>query len=282
MREDFAVFILSHGRAGRIKTIDKLLECGYTGKYYVVIDNEDKTADEYYKLYGGKVLMFDKLAISKTFDTFDTFKDRRTIVYARNVCFDLAEKLGIAYFLELDDDYTSFLYRRIVDGQFMSRNCKQLDHIFELMIDFLEDTKALTVAFAQGGDFIGGAESRTYSKKVLRKAMNTFFCKTSNRFQFVGRINEDVNTYCSLGSKGEKLFTITDFMINQVQTQQNAGGMTSVYLDSGTYVKSFYSVIVCPSFVTINRIVTSSSNRIHHHIRWDNGVPKIINQKWKK
>lgn len=282
MRDDFAVFILSHGRADRIKTLDTLRKGNYTGKWYIIIDNEDPTADEYYEKFGeDKVIMFDKLAISKTFDTADTFNDRRTIVYARNACFDIAEQLGIEYFLELDDDYTSLMYRKIKNGQLIGVTCRQLNKMFSLMIDFLEDTGATTVAFAQGGDLIGGANGSKYHQRVLRKAMNSFFCKTKNRFNFIGRVNEDVNTYANLGSKGHLFLTITDFALTQVATQQNAGGMTNVYLNSGTYLKSFYSVMINPSFVTCYRLMTTNS-RIHHKLNYDLGVPKIINQKYKK
>lgn len=175
---NFAVFILSHGRPDRIKTLDTLKKGNYTGKWYIVIDNEDKTADEYYKRYGDKVIMFDKLAVSKTFDTADTFKDRRTIVYARNACFDIAEKLGLDYFLQLDDDYDNISYRKEIDGLLTQRvKVRQLDKMFSLMIDFLETTKSKTVAFAQGGDFVGGIGSRCWQEQLSRKAMNSFFAK---------------------------------------------------------------------------------------------------------
>ena len=281
MRDDFAVFILSHGRADKIKTLHSLEKGNYTGKTFIVIDNEDETAEEYYKLYGERVIMFDKLEIAKRFDTGDNFNERRTIVYARNACFDLAEKLGLKYFLELDDDYKSFQFRHIKGNKLMVTECRQLDRLFKRMIDFLEESKALTVAFAQGGDFIGGANSGTFKKKLLRKAMNTFFCKTENRFNFLGRINEDVNTYTSLGSKGKLLLTVTDVCITQVQTQKNGGGMTDVYLDSGTYLKSFYSVMYSPSCVKIG-VMGDSSLRIHHHVYWNNCTPKILNERWKK
>lgn len=281
MRDDFAVFILSHGRADKIKTLHSLEKGNYTGKTFIVIDNEDETAEEYYKLYGERVIMFDKLEIAKRFDTGDNFNERRTIVYARNACFDIAEKLGLKYFLELDDDYKSFQFRHIKGDKLMVTECRQLDRLFEKMINFLEESKALTVAFAQGGDFIGGADSGTFKKKLLRKAMNTFFCKTENRFNFLGRINEDVNTYTSLGSKGKLLLTVTDVCITQMQTQKNGGGMTDVYLDSGTYLKSFYSVMYSPSCVKIG-VMGASSLRIHHHVYWNNCTPKIVNERWKK
>lgn len=256
-------------------------DCGYKGKWYIVIDNEDKTADRYYELYGDRVIMFDKKAVSKTFDTADTFEDRRAIVYARNVCFDLAEKLGLEYFLQLDDDYTSLLYRvKTNDGSLRGFTVKQSERLFNAMIQFLDITGARTVAFAQGGDLIGGLGG-SWKKQVLRKAMNTLFCKTKNRFQFIGRINEDVNTYTNKGSRGELFLTITDVAIVQVNTQQGKGGMTSIYLDGGTYLKSFYSVMFTPSAVKLG-ILNTTFSRIHHRINWEACVPKIINEKYKK
>lgn len=281
MRNDFAVFILTHGRPDNVITLKTLKKQGYTGRYYIVIDNEDDKEEEYREKFGDKVVQFDKLAISETFDTADTQEDRRTIVYARNACFDIAEDLGIKYFLELDDDYTTFSYRYVRDGKLVGRICKQLDRLFESMIDFLESSGALTVAFAQMGDFIGGKDGGNFKKHVLRKAMNTFFCKTENKFQFVGRINEDVNTYTLLGNQGKLFLSITDAAINQKQTQANKGGMTDVYLDGGTYVKSFYSVIFSPQCVKIS-VMGESHRRIHHHVNWKYCTPMIINEKWRK
>ncbi len=279
--DQFAVFILSHGRADRIKTIKALENGNYTGRIFIVIDNEDETAPKYYARYGNQVLMFDKLDMARRFDTADNFSERRTIVYARNACFELAEKLGLTYFLELDDDYTVFHFRRIVDHKFIQIECLQLDRLFDAMIDFLEVSNAKTVALAQGGDFIGGKDSGNFKKGILRKAMNTFFCTTKRPFQFVGRVNEDVNTYTWLGSRGELLMTVTAASINQTPTQANKGGMTEQYLDSGTYLKSFYTVMFMPSAVKISQM-GQTYKRIHHHVLWNNCVPKILPEKHKK
>ena len=52
VRDSFAIFILTHGRPDKVLTLTLLEKCNYTGKWYLVIDNEDKTADRYYELYG--------------------------------------------------------------------------------------------------------------------------------------------------------------------------------------------------------------------------------------
>lgn len=282
MNDNFAVFILSHGRPNNVITLNTLKKCGYTGKWYIVIDNEDSTADEYYKNFGGEhVIMFDKLQIAQTFDTADTFNDRKTIVYARNACFDIANKLGIKYFLELDDDYTGFMHRYIEGQQLRSKITTRLDDIFKMMINFLNSTGALTVAFVQGGDLIGGLDNNNFHKKILRKAMNSFFCDVDKPFKFIGRVNEDVNTYTLLGQQGKLIMSISEFMLNQKQTQSNAGGMTSTYLDNGTYVKSFYSVMYSPSCVKV-AAMGDKHMRMHHQVKWECCTPKILSQKYKK
>lgn len=280
MRDDFAVFILTHGRPENVITLKTLQKQGYTGKYYIIIDDEDDTENKYREIFGDKVIQFCKKDIAKTFDTMDISEDRRTIVYARNACFAIARNVGVRYFLELDDDYTSFLYRYNKNRKLMSQELC-LDNVFSAMIDFLDETGADTVAFAQGGDFIGGVDSGTYNKKVLRKAMNTFFCDVNKPFNFIGRINEDVNTYTRLGSIGWLGLTITDFAITQKQTQKQGGGMSDVYLDTGTYLKSFYSVMGMPSAVKIGEM-GDTQKRIHHSINWKNCVPQILNEKYKK
>lgn len=50
-----------------------------------------------------------------------------------------------------------------------------MDSVFDEMIDFLDVSGAVTVAMAQGGDFIGGLEGGNYKKQLLRKSMNSFF-----------------------------------------------------------------------------------------------------------
>lgn len=284
MRNDFGIFILTHGRPYNVLTKKTLEECGNTNKIYYVIDNEDKYADRYYWEFGKEnVIMFDKLKKSREFDTMDVIegRDRRAIVYARNACFDIAQDLGLTYFLELDDDYTTFRSRTFDGEKLNTVYVRDFDSIVDAMLEFLDTSGALTVAFSQTGDFIGGVGSKVYKERLTRKAMNAFFCRTDRKFDFVGRINEDVNTYVGLGAKGELLFTIADVALNQLGTQSNNGGMSDLYEISGTYVKSFFTVIGNPSSVKIGDM-GDGHRRIHHFIEWENAVPKIISDKYRK
>ena len=128
--------------------------------------------------------------------------------------------------------------------------------------------------------FYGGADGGNIKKKILRKAMNTFFCSTERPFKFIGRINEDVNTYCYYGSQGNLFLTLLEASINQMDSQTNKGGMTDAYNALGTYTKSFYTVLCCPSCVKLS-VMISRHPRIHHIVSWENCVPKIISDRFK-
>lgn len=282
--DDFAVFILTHGRPDRVDTYKTLIKCGYTGRLYFVIDNEDKTADKYYENFGDKVIVFDKAAIAETFDEGDNFQDRRAVIYARNACFGIAKKLGLKYFIELDDDYVDFRYK--MDGRFNSidrAEIKSIDHVFVSMLEYYKKTPAKSISMAQGGDFIGGIQN-DIDKSInrRRKCMNTFICSVDNPFHFVGRINEDVNTYTWYQGLGNLFLTFPLVAIQQRQTQKNGGGMTDLYIDSGTYVKSFYTVMYAPSCVHIAKMLSHHDERLHHKINWDNAVPCILSEDIRK
>ena len=280
-KNKFAVFILSHGRAENVITVQTLREHGYTGDIYIIIDDEDKQGQLYKDIYKDKVIVFSKKEMDGTFDIGDNFNDRRVVVYARNKCHDIAKSLGLDYFLELDDDYNSFCYRYEEKDMLRKIDIKNLDVLFEKCVNFLEVSKAHAIAFAQGGDYIGGVGSTAWQQKLLRKVMNTFFCKTDRPFQFYGRINEDTTMYTVLGQRGYLFFTLGDVMVNQIQTQANAGGLTDIYLDKGTYYKSFCSVMFSPSCVKVSSM-GNTYRRIHHRVQWNNCCPKIINEKYKK
>lgn len=282
MREDFAIFILSNGRANNVKTVNTILREGYTGKWYIICDNEDSQLQQYKNNFGCEhLLIFDKLVESKRSDTFDTIEQRNTVLFARNVCFDIAKKLNLKYFLELEDDYTIFRSRLYDGNKLASIEIMDMDSIILEMLEFLDLSGALTVAFAQTGDLIGGIGSKVYKERLTRKAMNSFFCRVDRPFKFLGRMNDDVNAYTSLGSVGNLFFTIADITLEQGGTQSNKGGLTDMYLQFGTYVKSFYSVIVCPSCVKISDM-GQTQKRIYHTINWENTVPKIISDRFRK
>jgi hypothetical protein len=282
MNRAFGALILSHGRPDRVYTYDTLRRHGYTGLIFILIDSEDDTKEQYIKKYGSKnVIIFDKDKIATTIDMADTRTDKISDIYARNAAWGIAKNLGLEYFIELDDDYLSFRHR-YADGEKLGGNpIKSLDRVIEAFLNLLDDTGAKSVAMSQGGDHIGGTKNRNFQRKYMRKVMNSFIFRTDNPMKFIGRLNDDVNSFVVYGSRGDLFFTMMNIQLTQRLTQSNDGGMTDLYLDSGTYVKSFYTVMMHPSSVKVGTM-GPTNRRYHHVIAWENTVPKILSSKYKK
>jgi hypothetical protein len=278
-----AVFIISYKRAHNIETLKWLQKVGYKGKWYIVIDDKDPEIDEYKKLYGKNLCIFSKAEAEKLFDKCDNFSNTNSSCFVRNALFGVAKGVGIDSFLVLDDDYTNILYRRPKNGKlgvaYMGEG--DFDKVLDICFNYLEKTPRIDCfAFSQEGDFIGGVDGFD-SISGKRKIMNAFFFRTDNPTSFPGKMNEDVNAYLYWGSRGKLYFTTVSATIHQALTQQVAGGMTDIYKNNGTYMKSFYSVIVAPNAVKIS-VIGAHSPRIHHKISWNNAVPKLIREEYKK
>jgi hypothetical protein len=289
MIDGFGALILTHRRPHNQMTLSSLRSYGYSGPVYLVVDDEDPTLPEYQALYPDQVIVFSKSEGRSITDDADNTGAGRGVVYARNMCHSIASKLGWKYFVELDDDYYQWKIRFNSNLEYGWYD-GNLTEVFRAMVSFLDsDDRILSVAMSQGGDHIGGGTS-SYNKKgpiALRKAMNVFICRTDRPFSFYGRINEDTTAYVTLGRRGSLFFTVMQAQVTQLDTQENPGGLTEIYLDTGTYYKSFLSVMWEPSCVKISAMGSPTAGhdghwRIHHHVEWRYAVPKIISARHMK
>ena len=276
---DYAVIIPTHGRYDRVFTIDSLRKSGYTGDIYLLCDDEDKQLEQYKEKYGDKVIVFSKDEYIGKFDKMDNFVNKACVVYARNAMWDAARSVGLTYFAVLDDDYMALEYRITADGGYYAKKIKNADGVFAAYFNFLKTSGVDTVCFAQGGDYIGGKDNSNVKNgfKVSRKMMNLYFFSVDKPIEFKGTINEDLTSSVTEGQRGQIILTSLMSSVDQKETQSNAGGLTDIYLEVGTYVKSFYSVMAAPSCVKIASM-GDGHLRIHHEVRWKNAVPKIIRE----
>ena len=277
---DYAVIIPTHGRYDRVFTIDSLRKSGYTGDIYLLCDDEDKQLDQYKEKYGDKVIVFSKDEYIGKFDKMDNFGNKACVVYARNAIWDAAKKIGLKFFIVADDDYTMYRFR--IDNKQCYRTniqIKNIDAVFNAYFDFLKISNIDTVCFAQDGDYIGGFSNSKISGgyKPYRKMMNLYFFNVDRPLEFKGTINEDLTSSVTEGVLGKKILTCMMTSLLQKETQSNLGGLTEIYLELGTYVKSFYSVMAAPSCVKV-ALMGDKQMRLHHAVTWKNAVPKIIRE----
>jgi hypothetical protein len=286
MLDNFCVFILSYNRPDNVPTVQTLDQYGYTGDWYIVV-SEDDDIEAYEREHGKeKIETFSKEKIANDIDRGDNFDNKGSPIYARNKIFDIADELGYDYFLVLDEDYTEFSFRWDSDFNYTGYiRINDLDTVFRHHIDFLENSDLDTVAMTQGGDWIGGENAHIANNDgdiwAKRKIMNTFFHQTDNPIEYRGTMNDDVNTYIRNQQLGDVFLTPNLAQIEQERTQQQDGGLTELYKDQGTYIKSFYTLLYSPSSVKLSKM-GEAEQRIHHQINWRTSIPKLIPEKYKK
>ena len=280
----FAVFILSHGRANDILTVDMLKRGNYTGDWYVVIDDEDDQEPIYRERFGEHILQFCKKDEADLTDTGDLDNDRRVGVFARNAIQKMAKEMGYKYHLQLDDDFR-YLYLRFPKGKNTSSltciEVKHLDKLFGYFVDYMESTNIAWLSFALSSDYLGGSNSNRYKKRLLPKTMGSFLMRADEYIPFKMRMNDDITTCITQWELGRPNYSIMYVQVQTPETQEMKGGMTDIYTDNGTYRKSYYSVMCHPGYVKVAKQGIKYF-RIHHEIRWNGCTPKVLNEKWRK
>lgn len=278
----FAIFILTHKRPDRQITIRTLRKSGYTGKIFLLCDDKDPTLDKYKEKYGDAVKTFSKKKARKSFDLMTNAPKFNAVVYARNAVYDVAKSMGLDYIVVMDDDYSVFQFSIDRTGFYKRSKVKDMDAVIRAHLRFLSRAKLSTLAFAQGGDFVGGWNG-TITKtnfRPLRKAMNVFFFDVNRPVQFNGVINEDSTMGVQVAARGGVVITNCLLQLEQTTTQAADGGLTEIYKDDGTYQKSFYTLMASPSSTRV--MYQRAVGRVHHFINGDLAYPKIISAEHKK
>lgn len=275
MTHNYIVSILTHRRPDNQKTLNTLRRCGYEGRVVFLVDDEDPTVHEYKSRYGDDVCVFSKREVGEKIDEGDQAHGRASILWARAANAEIAKRLGYDYVIQLDDDYTDFGYRgfgmKHGEYRWAKWGIRSLDRVFEAMIDFVHNTGITTLAMSQGGDHF------CRKSGLGRKAMNSLVFHVDRPPQFKGRLNDDVNTYVTDGNRGSIFFTYYGLQLEQMATQNNAGGMSDLYRKEGTYAKSAFTLLYAPSCVKL-KMMGLVSPRLHHLVKWKCAVPKILSE----
>ena len=282
MQNSFIAAILTHGRAGNVKTIKALKEAGYTGEVAIVIDTHDSQAETYRHNFGDSVWQFDKDDWAGIVDDGDNSGDYRAVVYARNAAIQMARDRGYRWIWQLDDDYVAFHYKTDSFLRYTSKKIKSLDKVLSAFVEYASKADIACFAFSQEGDHIGGPKS-IYNKTIRakRKAMNSMLIRTDRPVGYVGKVNEDATMATLENMRGNLVMTFMPLSLSQTVTQQNPGGLTDIYLDQGTYLKSFYSVMYAPSAVKVKNMVVGEK-RLHHIVDYEKCSPCIIREQHRK
>lgn len=279
MMNNFAVFILSHGRADTMTTFGALRTHGYSGQIYVVIDNEDDQQERYIERFGAdNVLIFDKADYMDRFDAMDNFRKKSAVIYARLASQDMAKELGLEYYAQADDDINSFQIRYLRGTQLKGRKADRLDDVVPNMCKLLSIDKLDMLAFGTQNSVIGGAKGK-WRNGLVWTCSNFFFLKTDTTIDWICRVNEDTCTGIAMAQAGRMNFSFTSVVIGIVDSGSGAlaGGMQSAY-DDGKWQHKYARIMLSPSSCKLRSV----NGKLIHHTDAKKTFPMVLSERWKK
>ena len=278
LKNDFCVLIISYGRPDKCTTAEWLEKMNYSRPWYVVCSTDDAKLDGYKKRYGERVIVFNKDEIF--FDKLDNFGLKKVGSYARQACFPIARNLGYRFFVSLDDDYHGLFWRYLNRklNKLCTRKCTHLDGMFAAMFQFIDVSDSiLELDFGVDGLFCGGASSKNVYSDLILKGFNSHFNDVEKWIEYKGTFFDDMNACIGEGVRGRIIFTVP--LASMRVEKFGEGVMSKSYNDVGMINVAFYSLMLCPSAVTIRLGGNMKSQLIVNN---NNVFPKIINEKWHK
>lgn len=282
----FAVFILSHNRADRVETYDTLRNSGYTGKIYVVVDDEDPQLARYMERFDNKLdvglINFGKEPMIEIADTVYPEKKRSSALYARNFIESFAPMLGYDVFAMMDDDITSFRFRWVEDGSVKSQIVStQMDKVFEYYAQYMLDADIATTSFPFSMFYISGTSGLD---KKITESRHTYQIHIRNAkfpVDWVSVINQDTITQLQTMQVGYIWWSIPFLVFDAEPMNCKSGGLKSVYDSIKDFDMAFLAVMTNPSCC---KVAYSSGPRSTMQIKENKhtSYPMIVSERYMK
>ena len=281
MTKKFAVFILTHGRPHNQLTVKSLQDVGYTGEWYLVVDDQDDTFDEYVKEWGAdRVIVFHKDHFIKHTDTGLSVPVPKFAVFARNAIEFIAHSMGYKTFMMLDDDITKLRIRLPEGDSLKSFQINgQFDAIIESSVNYVLECDIACIGLGFCNLYIGGVENFNKENPRQRLCAEAFIRNTSHPILWRLNMVEDLITSIDAAMRGEVWF---QFLPIQCEIKMSEGvvdgGNSDVYRQLGMYRISFMPVIAYPSSNAVRLGKKSWASTTSP----DKCIPKIISSRYRK
>jgi len=278
---NYAVLICTHGRPYAQHTLNTLRRCGYTGKIYLILDNEDETYPEYHtnKDYTD-IWVFDKQFYINEIDTGVLEPKRKAILYAKSACESIATMhLGLDAFVIADDDITGFRYRYEDGNSLRSLPITQnMDEIIYSYMSYILDAGICATSFGNDRMYIGGKISDE-RKSEFRAPYNFVFRNSHIPFSWVSEMYEDTISPILENQRGHYTIQLPIVKYDMKELVAGAdGGMSETYSQMPIYERIFQVIKYSPTstkFVVSNGKITNSILREHTY-------PKLVSSSYKK
>ena len=284
---NFAVFITSHKSPLDCPSLKTLLSHKYSGQYYIVIDDTDTCSDDYVRIYGDHLLIFNKEEYVAKCDTGYSLDKapRSVVIYARMAVEDFAAQLNLNNFLIMDDDITDFKFRWYDGSKLNTYPVYDINVILQQYIEYQNTGGIACLSFGTGNFYIGGQKILLNMCMNRRTVSNTFLRNTHINFDWVMSWFEDLASSVNCGKLDKLVYTLPFVQVQTkpqyTQSEKNSdAGMALAYKHSNPFERQFGSVMLNPSAVSVVQwrhgkfIATLKSN--------DTAFTKVISSKYRK
>lgn len=248
MSNEYAVFIITHGRPRNQLTVSTLRSRGYTGKIYLVVDTDDLCLNEYKQLYGDAVLTFDKSEYIRRTDTGLSEPYANFAVFARNATEDIARNLGYKYIVVMDDDLTNFRFRYDDNGSFKSiKITNTMQAVMDEYVNYLAVADISCLCFGVHNNYMRGTDALYTVNPRTRLCFTVFF--RNLKFEVDWKLNmcEDRITSIDSSRKGQVWLQLLNVQVDTVAIGGTvAGGNSSVYNSLDKFKQTFFPVMIFP------------------------------------
>ncbi len=281
MTKKFAVFILTHGRPHNQLTVKSLQSVGYTGEWYLVLDDQDLTYREYLDEWGeDRIIVFNKARFIQSTDTGLHTPVQKFAVFARNAIEYIAKELGYKTFMMLDDDITKFRVR-LPEGDSLKsfQLTTQFDSIIENSVNYVLNCDIACLGLGFCNLYIGGVANFNKENPRQRLCAEAFIRNTSHPIDWRLNMVEDLITSIDAAISGEVWFQFLPIQCEIKMSEGEVdGGNSDVYRQLGMYKISFMPVIAHPSS---NAVKFGKKSWISTTAP-DKCIPKIISSRYRK
>lgn len=272
----YAVFICTHGRPNRQSTLQALREAGYLGMIFLVLDDEDDTAQGYVKYENDhtKILVFNKQEWIDRSETGIPEDIRSTVLYAKNFCEHMASDIfNLDAYILADDDLLKFYYP-IADMEI--KYCMQdvIYHIVEYlltcnicMLGFMAKPKSKYMSILK---YVVGEDRLPYHFMVRN-------CR--HRVNWRSFIGQDLIGNLDASIRGRYIFNIHLVQYTFTPNTSISGGMKSTYELVSDYTRTICIFKYYPSSVEMSECGDCGFEIAY---RRNNMCPMLVSSRYKK
>ena len=276
MSKKWATFIISHGRPDNVVTLDTLLSAGYTGDWYIVLDNLDTTAEKYINKFGSdKIVIFNKHYYADKTDYGLSVPKLNSAVFARNAVEDIAKELQLDGYICLDDDIRKFIYRYEDNNKLRGHQIKSdITEIFNKIMNFIINTDISCASCGYQQIYMSGLSGLMKENSRTRLLAEAFFRNLKFDVNWIGNTSEDYLTSIECGRRGQIFIQLPFLQVDMPTacTGKQDGGNSDIYRNMSKWRQLFFSTMYFPDMFRLN----IRQDKLYNTVIPERSVPKII------